>query len=186
MAEKIKIYSRQLGGLRKAVSDLGYFHVDADGNAAYTQRYKYVGNFYHERATALDYNDKHFHIKMNGLPAYTERYDAVYDFTITPSRICLALVMNRKNRCFHIDPDGNLAYKKTFDYASGFYNGLAVVRENKEYYFILPNGTPAHTKYDRFDRASPFHNGLANVIKNGREFQIFPDGTEKVDFKKKP
>lgn len=186
MAEKIKkIYSRRLNGLRKAVSDLGYFHVDADGHPAYAQRYKYVGNFFCQRAVALDKNG-YFHIKTDGSPAYKDRYDCAYEFTMATPNICLAVVMDQKNRCFHIDPDGKLAYKKTFDYISGFFNGLAVVRENNAYYFIQPNGSPAHTMYDRFDFAERFHNGVATVEKNGRKFQIFPDGTEKVDFKKKP
>lgn len=185
MTKEIKVYEHAFYGLRKAKSNLGFFHVNADGQPAYAQCYRYVGNFFCERAIALD-KEGFFHIKMDGSPAYNNRYDGAYEFTMTAPNICLAIVMNHKNRCFHIKPNGERAYRKTFDYASNFYSGLAVVREDKEYYFILPNGTPAHTEYDRFDFAAPFQNGIAKVVKNGRKFKIFPDGTEKVDFKKKP
>ncbi|OGH79269.1 MAG: hypothetical protein A2469_04515 [Candidatus Magasanikbacteria bacterium RIFOXYC2_FULL_40_16] len=183
---RIEIISNEAEGFKQALDVGGLFHVFADtGLPAYSQRYKMVEDFSFGRAVVVDDQDNFFHIKPDGSPAYAERYLTVKMFTIVEEDLFLSVVMDNDRNCFHIDRDGRPAYLYRFDYAGDFSSGLAPIRTDEVYYYILPNGEPAHGPRDSFDLAAEFYLDVATVVKNGRQFKILPDGTELGAFGKK-
>ncbi len=55
-----------------------------------------------------------------------------------------------------------------------FSEGLAAVRQGKEWFHILPNGYSAYEK--RYEWAGPFCGGRAEVQENGKKFCIKRNG----------
>ena len=59
-------------GLADAIDEKGQFHITADGQPAYANRFEHVGHFRCQLAQAEDASG-HFHIKPDGRPAYKLR-----------------------------------------------------------------------------------------------------------------
>jgi len=63
----------------------------------------------------------------------------IYDY-VGPFREGLASV-RKDNKCFHIDPNGEPAYKERYDHVGSFQGGMALVRRGKDCFKIRPDGS---------------------------------------------
>lgn len=63
-----------------------------------------------------------------------------------------------------------------YDLVGLFFEGLAEVCHNNEWFHIHPNGTPAYK--ERYDWVDSFVEGKAMVAKGNHWFKIRPDGTK--------
>lgn len=78
-----------------------YFHIRADGQPAYSQRYSQVGAFSDGLASACKDMVRFFHIKTNGSPAYQRFFTRVGPFINGR-----AFVQTPQGKEIHIRPDG--------------------------------------------------------------------------------
>ncbi len=186
MAKMINFFGGTYEGLIKATDGNGWCHVSADTKLpVYRERYKYVGDFYCERAVAVGYDNKYFHIKHDGKPAYTERFQITRMFRRVGDDLCLAPVLAMDGTCFHIDQDGNRPYGQSFHFVGNFIHGLSPVRDTEDglFYYIKPDGSEAFGPKDHFDLAGEFANGVAIVVQNGRKYKLLPDGSKVIILK---
>jgi len=109
------------------------FHIDKNGQPAYSEQYDIVGGF-HEGRAWIRKGDKWFHIDRNGQPAYSERYDAVAHF-----QEGLAWV-KKGDKYFHINRNGQPAYSEQYDGIDDFHEGRALVRKGVDEFYIDRNG----------------------------------------------
>lgn len=65
-------------------------------------------------------------------------------------------------------------YEERYDFVGNFYEGLAFVHEDGEWFHITRDENPAYEQ--RYDWVDSFSEGLARVWKDGVGFRITRDG----------
>lgn len=109
------------------------------------------------------------HHVAGGRPLYAARFLRALSFH-EPG---LAAVCDE--RCaWHIDGDGRPAYPHAFMETFGFYENLAVVRNETGWFHIKRDGAPAYS--ETFDWCGNFQGGRAVVRRDGEYFHLLPDG----------
>jgi hypothetical protein len=109
-------------GIAPVKDKSGAFHLDADGNDLYTQRYERTFGFYCNRAAVKEGLDW-FHINEKGIRTYTQTYAWVGNYQ---ENMCT--VRDSQNNYFHIDLQGNRIYSENFRYCGDFKDGIACVK----------------------------------------------------------
>lgn len=156
-------------GLAPARDATGWYHICADGKAAYSGRFEKVWGFYCNRAAAKE-QQGWTHITPSGERAYEQRYPWVGNFQ---EHLCS---IQDDHGFHHILPDGKRAYSENFAYAGDFRDGAAVAisRGDGLCRHILPDGSSVHDK--AFIELDVFHKGFARARDSAGWFHIRTDG----------
>lgn len=180
-------------GLAAAKDKSGAFHINTNGEPAYSGRYVRVFGFYEDRA-AVQSQEGCFHILPHGGELYKERYAWCGNFQEK-----FSVVKDFEGNYFHIDREGKKTYPSIYRYVGDFHDGYAVVQNNQGLHtHILTHGDLLHGKWfidldvyhkgfarakdekgwfhlniagmsiyaDRYKNIEPFYNGIARVETN--------------------
>jgi len=171
--QRAVLYNRE-GNYTKARSELTWilvhdknFHSPQfDSLRALIQSRAYDGYspFYDGRANVYR-DEKYGYIDVEGTLVVPCDYDSAADFS--EGLACVSKEINGQKQYGYIDVDGNIVMPfGTYDYASSFYCGLAVVKQGDKYGFIDHSGQMAIAA--EWDGAGKFLNGYACVVKDGK------------------
>lgn len=193
-------------GLAPVSDHSGFYHIDAEGKPAYTQRFVRTFGFYDGRA-AVEGVDGWSHILPDGTPLYRNRYVwcgnfqqgrcAVKDFQNRYFHITLAgdrayetsyryvgdfkdgyaVVMDDQGLNTHVDLKGHLLHGKKFRDLDCFHKGYARAQDKLGWFHINYLGEPLYAS--RYKNIEPFYNGVARVEKeDGALALLNEDGIE--------
>ncbi len=179
-------------GLAPVSDHSGSYHIDADGNPAYPQRFIRTFGFYEGKA-AVQSTDGWYHILPDGTPLYEGRYawcgnfqqsrcavkdleglyfhitqagDRVYTASYSYAgdfRDGYAVVMNQLGLNTHINLYGHLLHGKQFLDLDCFHKGYARAQDEKGWFHINSRGEPLYTA--RYKNIEPFYNGVTRAEK---------------------
>lgn len=143
-------------GLAPVLDASGAYHIDTEGNEAYSCRFLRTFGFYDGKA-AVESVDGWHHILPDGSQLYPERYLWCGNFQQNYS-----CVKDHGRQFFHIDQDGKRAYSRSFKYAGDFRDGYAAVQDEMGLYTHIDfNGRELHGK--KFLDLDVFHKGYARA-----------------------
>ena len=138
-----------------AVSDEGgFYHINESGEAAYSSRFAWCGNFVNGACVVREVSGLYFHINAKGEALYPHRFSYVGDFVYN---IAVAVLENGK--ATHICKDGSFLHNKLFQSLEPYHKGVAVASDELGYFHIDKLGRALYTK--RFAKLEPFYNGRA-------------------------
>ncbi len=177
-------------GLAAVRSGREAWHITADGDAAYPQRFLRSFGFYEGRAAVVDRDGWH-HVLPNGRPAYAARhawcgnyqegrcpvrlaeghyrhigvdgppaYDELWRYA-GDYRHGVAVVQAEDGQHTHVDLDGRLVHGRWFFDLDVFHKGFACARDADGWLHVDRAGQPAYER--RFAMVEPFYNGQARV-----------------------
>jgi hypothetical protein len=109
-------------GLAPVKDNSGAYHIDANGNELYPNRYSRTFGYYCNCAAVVE-NNNWFHINEKGQRAYSTYYAWTGNYQ---ENICT--VRNDENQYFHIDLNGNKIYPEVYLYAGDYKDGIACVK----------------------------------------------------------
>ncbi len=187
------------------VKDLtGAFHIDIDGQPAYSMRFIETFGFY-EGFAAVRSEEGWFHIRPEGAEAYTSRYlwcgnfqegrcpvrdnnDLYFHIDYKGQRVYrdsydyvgdfkdgFAVVCNKQGLHTHIDYQGNFIHGQWFNDLDIFHKGFARAKNSEGWYHINRLGKPLYK--ERYAFIEAFYNGIARVeTTNGMLLTISVDG----------
>jgi len=185
--EVLKFHAPGLAPVR--IADEAW-HIDINGLAAYSQRFRRAFGYYSGLAAVM--TDKGWcHIDTNGSCLYPQRYawcgnfleglcvvrqsDSLY-FHITDQgnaaydarwnyagdyRDGICVIQNATGRSSHMDASGLLVHDCWFLDLDVFHKGFARARDGEGWMHINERGIPAYIR--RFAAVEPFYNGQARV-----------------------
>ncbi len=166
------------------------WHIDVNGDDAYTRRFLETFGFYEGRAAVVSHDGWH-HIRTDGSHLYNKRYAwcgnyqemhcAVRDqegcsYHILPDgepayggrwryvgdyRAGIAVVQGNNGKSTHIDISGKLVHGIWFFDLDVFHKGFARARDERGWTHVDRCGQAAYTR--RFAAVEPFYNGHARV-----------------------
>lgn len=136
------------------------WHIDAQGSAAYPQRFLQTFGFYEGRAAVAD-STGWLHILTDGTALYSERYAWCGNFQ---EQRCP--VRRQDGAYVHLNHEGAPAYAQVWHYAGDFRDGVAVVqRADGLHTHIRKDGEPLHGEW--FLDLDVFHKGHARARDHG-------------------
>ena len=177
------------------------WHVDTQGRAAYTRRFRRTFGFYEGRATVVDAEGWH-HLLPDGMDLYPERYawcgnyqggrctvrdaEGRYGYLDAEGlpvgplrwryagdyREGMAVVQDDAGRSTHVDTRGQPIHGRGFLDLDVFHKGFARARDEEGWMHVDRTGQPAYAR--RFAMVEPFYNGQARV-------ERFDGGLEVID-----
>lgn len=109
-------------GLAAAEDETGAFHIHPSGEAAYRQRFRRTFGFYEGRA-AVDAGDYWIHVLPDGATLGGNHYSWCGNFQ---GGRCT--VRNVDGSYYHVDRNGDPAYRDRYRYAGDYRDGVAVVQ----------------------------------------------------------
>ncbi len=189
-----------------AVKDLsGAYHIDCNGNAAYSDRYSRTFGFYCGLAAVVQ-EDRWFHINEKGQRVYPHFYQwagnyqedictvrndcKYYHINLHGAKIyasrydyCgdfkdgIACVKISENCFMHIDSKGDFINGKSFWDLGVFHKNFATAKDINGWHHIDKNGNELYS--DRFLMVEPFYNGFALVTRfDNKKIIIDEKGTK--------
>jgi len=183
------------------------WHIDAQGDDAYPQRFERTFGFYDELA-AVQLAGEWFHITRCGDPAYAQRFAWCGNFQehrcavrspdgryhhIDPSGVALyaarwryvgdyrggiAVVQSDAGLSTHIDRSGELLHARWFRDLDVFHKGFARARDDRGWTHVDRSGAPAYRR--RFSMVEPFYNGQARVELDDGSVEIIDERGETI------
>lgn len=167
----IEVLKFHAPGIAPVLDKTGAYHIDAEGNTLYAERYDRTFGFYCNRA-AVTSNGDWFHIDLLGKRIYKESYVWTGNFQ---EDICT--VRTNEGMYFHINLNGVPCYSERYGYTGDFKDGIACVK--------LLNGKWKHIDtYGNFinDKAfvdlGVFHKNYATARDENGWFHINKHGNE--------
>lgn len=143
-------------GLAPVRRDNQAWHIDANGEPAYTRRFRRTFGYYEDLAAVESAAGWH-HITTHGADAYPQRHAWCGNFQDGRCTIRLADL-----HYLHITPEGRPAYDPRWRYAGDFRDGIAVVaRDDGRSTHIDRDGRPLHGRW--FVDLDVFHKGFARA-----------------------
>ena len=134
----------------------GWHHIQPSGEAAYSARHQWCGNFQEGRCTVRQVDGRYAHINTFGDYTYKNRWCYAGDY-----RDGIAVVQDADGYSTHIDLNGKLLHGKRFRDLDVFHKRLARARDASGWMHIDIHGKPIYS--DRFAAVEPFYNGQARV-----------------------
>ncbi len=187
-------------GLAPVVHESGAFHISADGEAAYPDRFVQTWGFYEGRAAVQD-EAGWFHILADGRPIAQERYAWCGNFQAGRCAVRMlddgyahltesgapayaqrylyagdfrdgAAVVRCPARglCTHIGPDGRYIHGRWFVDLDVFHKGFARARDQAGWFHVDLAGRPVTDH--RYAEIEPFYNGQARVLTHEGEYRV--------------
>ena len=138
------------------VKDKRWFHILIDGNTAYKQHYKWVGNFQGGYCSVRDDNGHYHHINFAGERLYSENWYYCGDF-----RESTAVVQDKIGKSTHINHEGTRLHDIWFDDLDVFHKGYARAKFSNGWAHINYQGQAIYPR--RFSMIEPFYNGQSRV-----------------------
>lgn len=129
----IEVLKFHAPGFAPVIDQSGAYHINAEGNSLYHERYNRTFGFYCNRAAVM-LNESWFHINENGARAYNNIYAWCGNY-----QEYYCTVRDTNKQYFHIDLNGERSYKADYVYAGDFKDGIACVK--------LTNGLFKHIDY---------------------------------------
>ena len=166
----VQRFNRTFGfyeGLAAVVAEEGAFHITHRGEAVYSDRYEWCGNFQGGHCPVRTTDGTYLHITHDGRPAYTERWRYVGDF-----RDAVAVVQSDDGRSTHINTHGVKIHDVWFEDLDVFHKGFARAKDSRGWTHIDTQGRPIYER--RFASVEPFYNGQSRV-------ETFCGGLEVID-----
>lgn len=166
----VQRFNRTFGfyeGLAAVVAEEGAFHITHRGEAVYSDRYEWCGNFQGGHCPVRTTDGTYLHITHDGRPAYTERWRYVGDF-----RDAVAVVQSDDGRSTHINTHGVKIHDVWFEDLDVFHKGFARAKDSRGWMHIDTQGRPIYER--RFSSVEPFYNGQSRV-------ETFCGGLEVID-----
>lgn len=178
-------------GLAPVGDETGAYHIDLNGNAAYSQRYSRTFGYYCGYAAVADSSGWH-HIDAKGLRSYIGNWDWCGNFQQHRSTVRdkagmyfhirvdgtvldggpyayagdfregAAVVRGLDGLCRHVDLDGQLVNEKEFIDLDNFHKGYARARDERGWFFVDRDGGE-RLPGKRYAEIEPFYNGQAHV-----------------------
>jgi len=143
-------------GLAPVRDESGAYHINAQGDPAYSQRFMRTFGFYEGRA-AVQTVSGWYHIREDGSELYRERFSWCGNYQQR-----LSVVKDLKGNFFHLDLEGAAAYPNRFRYAGDFREGYAVVQNEEGLHtHINSKGHFSHRKW--FIDLDVYHKGFARA-----------------------
>lgn len=132
------------------------WHVEPDGDAAYSRRFIRTFGFY-EGFAAVQAQDGWHHVRPDGNDTYPDRYDWCGNFQGERCTVRL-----RDGRYRHVFSDGSFAYPETWRYAGDYKDGFCVIQNDAGLCTHLDlHGKPLHGNW--FADLDVFHKGFARA-----------------------
>ena len=159
-------------GIAPVEDETGWYHVNTDNHAIYSQRYKRTFGYYCGLAAVTDYNSNCFHIDTLGKRVYPENYAFCGNYQEDK-----CVVRDFENHYFHIDKKGKRIYNESYLYVGDFKDGIACVKqENGMFRHIDEYGRFLNEK--EFMDLGVFHKNFAVAKDTDGWFHIDTDGNE--------
>ncbi len=98
-----------------------YFHIRRDGTPAYSETYRYVGDFKYGIAVAYT-NEYAIHIDKNGKKIHNKKFE---ELGVFHKGFAIA---KDENGYFHVDKNGRMLYTERFAWVENFYNDFAFAK----------------------------------------------------------
>lgn len=159
-------------GLAPVLDDSGAYHIDANGDELYSNRYLRTFGYYCNRASVVDEYNQWFHINEIGERIYPKSYLWTGNYQEN-----LCVVRDENGHYFHIDLNGNRIYKENYRYVGDFKDNVACVK--------LPNGYFKHIDIEgnyindkQFLDIGVFHKNFATAKDEKGWFHIDKQGSE--------
>jgi len=143
-------------GLAAVTAEDGTFHITPAGDAIYTERYDWCGNFQGGYCPVRTRTGTYLHITLEGAPAYAERWRYAGDF-----RDGVAVVQSEDGLSTHIDIHGRRVHNVWFEDLDVFHKGFARAKDSLGWMHIDILGRPIYER--RFSSVEPFYNGQSRV-----------------------
>lgn len=163
----IKVLKYHSPGLAPALDHTGAYHINIEGEASYSSRYKKTYGYYQNFAAVED-ESGWFHIDILGKMLYSHRYQWCGNFQES------SCVVKDSEGYYHIDISGRSQYQQRYGYAGDFKDGVAVVMNDGEYFHIKPSGSRVSDKQYLF--LDIFHKGFARAQDERGWFHINDQG----------
>ncbi len=122
---------------------------------------------FNDKMAKIKIGEKYSFVNESGV-TLDKKYDSVQDYFGG-----LAAV-EEKGKFFHIDKEGNKAYKETYEDIRRFSNGLAAVKKHGAWRFIDEKGDDKF--HSIFQEAWSFDDGIAVVKKDDRYYYLDENG----------
>lgn len=146
------------------------YHIDVNGQRAYANSFKWVGNFQEGVCVVEDFENRFFHINRNGDALYENKYDYAGDF-----KEGISAVFDKNLGGTHISTNGQTLYQKWFKDVDVYHKGIAKACDMVGWFHIDKNGVELY-QY-RFQSVSDYYNDLAHVVdKYGNRYRIDTNG----------
>jgi len=179
LSQGIKIFDKQFikvlkfhsPGLAPVIDVTGSYHINADGNPVYNERFTRTFGYYCNLA-AVAHQDDWFHLNVFGEKAYSGSFAWVGNYQED-----LCTVRDRQNVYFHINKSGQRIYDETYTYCGDFKEGIACVRLSDQHYRHI-NSQGRFTHDGVFLDLGVFHKGYATAKDNRGWHHIDKGGNE--------
>lgn len=167
----IEVLKFHAPGIAPVLDKTGAYHIDAEGNPLYTERYDRTFGFYCDRA-AVTSNEEWFHIDIHGKRIYKESYAWTGNFQ---EDICT--VRTKEETYLHINLQGAPSYAQRYNYVGDFKDGIACVKLlNGKWRHIDIKGNFINDK--NFIDLGVFHKNYATARDENGWFHIDKQGYE--------
>jgi hypothetical protein len=133
-----------------------WFHLDENGQVAYSQRFTWTGNFQENVCTVRNERNEYFHIDLSGNPCYESSLVYAGDF-----KDGVACVKTNDGSFRHIMKDGSFFHPYQYEDLGVFHKGFATAKDQKGWFHINKQGAPLYDQ--RYLFVEPFYNGQALV-----------------------
>lgn len=158
-------------GIAPVKDTTGAYHIDANGNPCYSNRYQRTFGYYCNRA-AVNTDENWFHLNERGGKAYEEVFSWTGNYQ---ENICS--VRNMDNRYFHIDLNGSKIYSESYNYCGDFKDGYACVKQSDGLWCHININGNRLNGMDFLD-LGVFHKNYATAMDNIGWFHIDKAGRE--------
>ena len=140
-----------------AVSQAGdWFHITPNGQALYSERYSFVGNFQSACCVVCDAEGCYFHIDLQGRALYQSRWRYCGDF-----REGVAVAQGDDGLSTHINFSGKQLHGQRFFDLDVYHKGFARALDAKGWHHVDRLGNPVYVQ--RYSQVEPFYNGCSRV-----------------------
>ncbi len=140
-----------------AVSQAGdWFHITPNGQALYSERYSFVGNFQSACCVVCDAEGRYFHIDLQGRALYQSRWRYCGDF-----REGVAVAQGDDGLSTHINFSGKQLHGQRFFDLDVYHKGFARALDAKGWHHVDRLGNPVYVQ--RYSQVEPFYNGCSRV-----------------------
>lgn len=138
-------------------NDNGWFHLDEQGQRAYSDSYAWCGNFQGGFCVVKDrQSNRYYHINQAGKRIYSAEYAYVGDF-----REGRAVVCNTEGLQTHINHQGEPIHNRWFMGLDVYHKSIARAQDEQGWFHIDKCGLPLYTQ--RFKAVEPYYNNVAVV-----------------------
>lgn len=145
-------------GIAAVSDDLGFFHINQEGQDIHSFRFEWSGNFQENYCVVKDMSTKKFfHIDRQANPIYPKQYAYVGDY-----KYSIAVIVNESGLSTHINNKGHFIHNQFFLELDVYHKGYAVAKDKFGYFHIDKQGIAIYSA--RYQKLEPFYNNRAFAV----------------------